>query len=291
MKEAVQLAIGGRADIGARASATLADLMAASGVQAARTGSVVLEWPNAALPLDPAAWDGAGDADGDPVAAAFARLQTPAGSGWETPVDRTRSRVAEWLRAERLRLTPPWPDGATCAIALVHDARPLPQQRGGLRGALRRGARETGLEPYERVAAVEREHRALSALRSVDLLAPADQAQVRALGFALDTPPDLLIAARPGFRRGTAFPTRGYDVAAERPAGWVEIPLLGEDPGDGLPALLDAGGGAALAIPIERFAGEHGAVEVVLYGDLLARLRALGAWLTTPEALARALYA
>ena len=57
MKEAVQLAIGGAPSIGARASATLTDLLATSGVQVVRTGSVVLEWPNAALPADPAAWE------------------------------------------------------------------------------------------------------------------------------------------------------------------------------------------------------------------------------------------
>ena len=56
MKEAVQLAIGGAPAIGARASATLTDLLASSGVQVVRTGSVVLEWPNVALPFDPAAW-------------------------------------------------------------------------------------------------------------------------------------------------------------------------------------------------------------------------------------------
>ena len=291
MKEAVQLAIGGAPAIGARASATLTDLLASSGVQVVRTGSVVLEWPNASLPADPAAWESSADADADPIAFAFRHLtSTESNDVWSTPVDPIRVRVGDWIRGERLRITPPWPEGATCAIALVHEARPFAEVRGGLRGRLSRGPKEAGLTPYERLAAVERAHHVQSALRSVDLLEPAEQAQVRALGFALDTPAGIRIAARPGFRRGTAFPTRGFDAAAERAAEWVELPLLGDTPDAGLRALLDAGGGAALSIRVERFAGEHGEAECVIYDELLERLRSLGAWLTTPDELVRRLY-
>lgn len=292
MKEAVQLAIGGDPAIGARASATLADLLASSGVQVVRTGSVVLEWPNAALPCDPAAWEAPAPLDADPVAFAFRHLTGSAGSDpWATPVEPVRARVADWARAERLRITPPWPDGATCAIALVHEARPFAPEQGGLRGRLSRGPREPSLAPYERLAAVERDHRTQSALRSVDLLEPAQQAQARALGFALDTPPGIRIAARTGFRRGTAFPTRGFDAAAGRPDHWVELPLLGDTPDPGLAALLGSGGGGALSIPVERLAGEHGEAEAVVYDELLSRLRGVGAWLTTPQELVRRLYA
>lgn len=290
MKEAVQLAIGGAPAIGARASATLTDLLASSGVQVVRTGSVVLEWPNAALPFDPAAWAADLPAEADPLAFAFRHL-TGRGSQdpWATPVDPIRAQVADWIRAERLRSTPPWPEGATCAIALVHEARPFAQPRGGLRSRLARAPKELPLAPYERLAAVERAHRVQSALRSIDLLEPTEQAQVRALGFALDTPAGVQIAPRPGFRRGTAFPTRGYDAAAERAAEWIELPLLGDTADPGLSTLLDVGGAAALGIRVERFAGEHAESEAVLYDELLSRLRSLGAWLTTPEQLLRRL--
>lgn len=292
MKEAVQLAIGGAPAIGARASATLTDLLASSGVQVVRTGSVVLEWPNAALPFDPAAWAADLPAEADPLAFAFRHL-TGRGSQdpWATPVDPIRAQVADWIRAERLRSTPPWPEGATCAIALVHEARPMAQPRGGLRSRLARAPKELPLAPYERLAAVERAHRVQSALRSIDLLEPTEQAQVRALGFALDTPAGVQIAPRPGFRRGTAFPTRGYDAAAERAAEWIELPLLGDTADPGLSTLLDVGGAAALGIRVERFAGEHAEAEAVLYDELLSRLHGLGAWLTTPQELLRRLYA
>ncbi len=292
MKELVQLAIGGPAAIGARASATLTDLLASSGVQVVRTGSVVLEWPNAALPSQTSAWESAQPAEHDPLAFAFRHLT---GSGprdpWATPVDPIRVQVADWIRSERLRSTPPWPDGATGAIAIIHEARPFEQERSGLRGRLSRSPKEPPLAPYERLAAVERARHVPSALRSIDLLQPSEQAQVRALGFALDTPAGVQIAARPGFRRGTAFPTRGYDTAAERAAEWIELPLLGDTPDAGLRALLNSGGGAALSIPVERFAGEHAAEEAVIYDELLERLQGVGLWLTTPEELLRRLYA
>ena len=265
MKDSVRLAIAGPAETGARVHAVLADLMASSGVLVARTGSVVLEWPNARLPYDPHAWTSERSADADPIAYA-GRLLAGDADGWATPVDAVRARVGDWLRDERLRVAPSWPDGATCAIALVHDAVPTPV---GLRGRLAR-RRGTGLEPYELVAELERANGAASALLGVEALAPEEQAQVAALGFALDTPAALRIADRPGFRRGTAFPTRTGDA--------VELPLVD---GDGIRALLDAGGGAALRVPLD----DPG------YADKLERLRAVGAWLTTPLALARALYA
>ena len=292
MKEAVQLAIGGAPSIGARASATLTDLLASSGVQVVRTGSVVLEWPNAALPADPAAWDSELPAESDPLAFAFRQLTgTGSADPWATPVDSLRAQVADWIRCERLRVSPPWPEGATCAIALVHEARPFEPERGGLRGRLSRGPKEPSLAPYERLAAIERAHQVQSALRSIDLLEPSEQAQVRALGFALDTPAGIQLAARPGFRRGTAFPSRGYDLAAERAAEWIELPLLGDTPDPGLSTLLDVGGAAALSIDVERFAGEHGEAETIIYDELLSRLHGLGVWLTTPLELVRRLYA
>ena len=290
MKEAVRLAIGGAPEIGARASAVLADLMASSGVQVVRTGSVVLEWPNARLPFDTHAWEGDRSPEADPIAFAFRRLHGAGDASWEAPVDAVRARVAEWLREERLRVAVPWPGAATCAIALVHDAAPIETPRGGLRGALAR-RRETGLEPYERIAAAERAHGATSALLGVDALAPADQAQVRALGFALDTPDSLRIAAAPGFLRGTAFPVRGFDPAAGRDDGTVELPQLDDPPAADLRTLLDVGGGAALRLPVAAFAGEEAEARAAAYGELLERLRGVGAWLTTPLELARALYA
>jgi len=292
VKEAVQLAIGGAPSIGARASATLTDLLASSGVQVVRTGSVVLEWPNAALPADPAAWESDLPAEADPLAFAFRHLTgTGSQDPWATPVDPLRTQVADWIRAERLRITPPWPEGATCAIAIVHEARPFEHARGGLRGRLARSPKEPPLAPYERLAAIERAHHVQSALRSIDLLEPSEQAQVRALGFALDTPTGIQVAARAGFRRGTAFPSRGYDLAAERAAAWIELPLLGDAPDPGLSTLLDVGGAAALSIRVERFAGEHAEAEAIIYDELLSRLRGLGVWLTTPEELVRRLYA
>jgi hypothetical protein len=173
----------------------------------------------------------------------------------------------------------------------VHEVRPFEPERGGLRGRLSRGPKEPSLAPYERLAAIERTHNVQSALRSIDLLEPAEQAQVRALGFALNTPPGIQLAPRPGFRRGTAFPTRGYDVAAERAAEWIELPLLGDTPDPGLATLLHVGGAAALSIRVERFAGEHADAEAVIYDELLSRLRGLGAWLTTPLELVQRLYA
>jgi hypothetical protein len=281
VKEAVRLAIGGPPEIGARASAALTDLMASSGVLVSRTGSVVLEWPNARLPLDPHAWTSERSAEADPLAFATRHLEAVSAEAWVAPVDQVRTRVADWLRDERLRLTPPWPGGATCAVALVHAARPFPAARRGLRGALARGPREAGIDAYARLAEIERAHGATSALTGVDALAPDEQAQVRALGFALDTPGALRIAPAPGYRRGTAFPTRVGDG--------VEVPLLDGSAAQGLPGLLAAGGGAALAVPVERFAGEGDDAE--RYTALLTRLAGAGAWLTTPAELARALYA
>lgn len=290
MKEAVRLAIGGAPDIGARASAVLTDLMASSGVHVVRTGSVVLEWPNARLPFDPHAWTSERSPEADPVAFAFRRLHGADDAAWEATVDAVRERVADWLREERLRVAAPWPGGATCAIALVHPARPFPPPRGGLRGAFARG-REQPLAPYERITAIERAHGATSALEAIDVLAPEQQAQVRALGFALDTPDSLRVATQPGFRRGTAFPVRGFDVDAGRDDGTVELPVLDDPPAAALRTLLDAGGGAALRTPVARFAGDDAEAQAAAYDELLERLRGLGAWLTTPVELARALYA
>ena len=41
---------------------------------------------------------------------------------------------------------------------------------------------------------------------------------------------------------------------------------------------------------MERFSGEHGPAELLLYDELLSRLESVGAWLTTPEAIAERLY-
>ena len=48
---------------------------------------------------------------------------------------------------------------------------------------------------------------------------------------------------------------------------------------------------AALSVPIARFDGEEGEAAARAYAEDLERLRALGAWLTTPEGLAAHLYA
>lgn len=288
--EAVQLAIDAPAPIGARAAATITDLLRSSGIAAGRTGSVVLTWPCAALPHDPAAWTSALPLDADPIAFAHRHLTSRSGgSGWDRPVDQVRLRVRDWARAERLLIGSAWPGDCTFAVALVHDARPLAGPGRGLRARLRRAPADP-LAPYRVVADVERAAGAQSALRSIDLLDPTGQAQVHALGFALDGVAGIRIAARTGFRRGTGFPTRGYDADGERAADWIEIPLLDEAAELGLPALLDAGGAAALSLPIERFAGESGAAAAADYASTLERLRSLGGWLTTPSAIAAGLY-
>ncbi len=291
MRDAARLAIEAPAPVAARAAAVLGDLLASAGIAVRRTGSAVLAWPNPELPFSPAAWESEHPLDDDPLALAFRRLHgDPARGGWETPVDAVRRRVAEWARTERLRVAPCWPGGATCAVALVHEALTPERRRGGLRGAL--GRRRTGdrFGAYRRVAEAERTAGATGALRSADLLTPDEQAQAHALGFDLATGANVLIASRPGFGRGTAFPTRGYDHAAERVDAWAELPLLGAEPGPGLTALLEQGGGAALSVPIARFDGEDGEAAADAYADDLERLRALGAWLTTPERLAAHLY-
>lgn len=288
--EAVQLAIDAPAPIGARAAATITDLLRSSGIATGRTGSVVLTWPCTALPFDPQAWTSALPLDADPIAFAHRhRTSRGGGGGWDRPVDQVRLRVRDWAREERLLIAGPWPGDCTFAVALVHDARPLGRPGRGLRARLRRAPTDP-LAVYRAVADVERATGAQSALRSIDLLDAADQAQVHALGFALDGTAGIRIASRPGFRRGTGFPTRGYDADAERPADWIEIPLLDEAAELGLPPLLDAGGAAALSLPIERFAGEPGAAALADYAATLERLRALGAWLATPGAIAGALY-
>ncbi len=291
MKDVVQLAIGGSAVIGARTATTLGDLLASSSVQVVRAGSVVLEWPNATLPFALEAWESTQPMATDPIAFAFRHLATPsAHDPWAVPVDQVRQRVHEWVRDEKLRVNPPWPDGATCAIALVHDACALEKPASGLRGMVCRGPKEGPITPYERLAAIERSHRVTSALRSIDLLEPAEQAAVRALGFSLDTPAGIQIAGRPGFLRGTAFPTRGYDQESERAAEWIELPLLGSTPDPGVSTLVAAGGAATLSIPVLRFAGEDGPAAAADYAATLERLRALGVWFTTPEQLVRQLY-
>lgn len=289
MRDAAQLAIEAPAPIGARAAAALADLLASAGIVVSRTGSAILVWPNDALPHDPAAWSEERPLDADPLAFAFEHLHGPPTAGWAAPVDAVRRRVADWARAERLRVQPAWPGGATCAVALVHEARPLARPRTGLRGALGRRPADP-LEAERRAADAERTAGARSAVRSADLLAPDEQAQVRSLGFSLATSANVRIASRPGFGRGTAFPTRGYDRGAERVDAWAELPLLGEAPDPGLQHLLEQGGGAVLSVPLAHLAGEEGAARAAAYADALERLRALGAWLTTPEDLAAHLY-
>ncbi len=286
--EAVQLAIDAPAPVGARAAATIGDLLRSSGIAVGRTGSVVLTWPCPALPLDPAAWTSALPLDADPIAFAHRhRTSRGGGGGWERPVDEVRLRVRAWAQAESLMVGSPWPGRCAFAVALVHDARPLPEPDRGLRARLRRSPGDP-LAAYRAVADVERAAGAQSALRSIDLLDPAAQARVHALGFTLDDVAGIRIGTRTGFRRGTAFPTRGYDDAGERPADWIEIPLLDEAAELGLPSLLDAGGAGALSLPIERFAGDPTALTE--YAALLERLRALGGWLATPGAVAGALY-
>lgn len=291
MNEVVRLAIGGPAAIGARASATLTDLLATSGISVAHTGSVVLDWPSQTLPFEPAAWESLGALETDPIAFAYHHLTARSTTGaWENPVDAVRTRVADWVAVERLRVTPPWPAGATCAIALVHDAQAISPPRGGLFGRLRRAAPTNPLAVYTELAAIEKRYRATAALRSIDLLEPEQQARVRMLGFSLGAGVAIQIAGRPGFRRGTAFPSRGYDSAANRPTDTIEFPLLDDAVSDGLKALLAVGGAAALSVPMGRFSGEHGPAELLLYDELLSRLDSLGAWLTTPEAIVERLY-
>ena len=289
MTDAAQLAIEAPAPVGARAAAVLADLLASAGIAVRRTGSAILVWPNDALPHEPAAWNGERPLDADPLAFAFRHLHGGPATGWTAPVDEVRRRVSAWARAERLRVEPAWPGAATCAVALVHEARRLERPRTGLRGALTR-TRADPLEAERRAAEAARAAGVRPAVRSADLLAPDEQAQVRSLGFSLATGANVRIASRPGFGRGTSFPTRGYDHAAERVDAWAELPLLGETPDAGLPALLEHGGGAVLSVPMARFAGEGGAARAAAFADDLERLRALGAWLTTPEDLARHLY-
>ena len=290
--EVVRLALQAPVTIGPRASAVLTDLLISSGVAVARTGSIVLDWPNSLLPFEEAAWStNSYPLDSDPLAFAWHRVCTrSSGDPWQHPVDAVRLRIAEWVRTERMQITGPWPDGATCAIALVHEARPFDRPRGGLIGRLRRTASVDPVEPYMQVIAVEKRHQAASELRSVDLLDPQDRPHLRMLGFSLDAANAVQIASSPGFLRGTAFPSRGYDLAQSCAADWVELPLLGESFDAGLPALLEAGGGAVLSIPMERFVGQAAADALSAYDEALTRLRALGAWLTTPKQIAQRLY-
>ena len=104
MNEVVRLAIGGPAAIGARASATLTDLLASSGISVAHTCSVVLDWPSQTLPFEAAAWDARGSAEADPIAFAHHHLTARSTTGaWANPVDAIRTRVGDWVAAERLR--------------------------------------------------------------------------------------------------------------------------------------------------------------------------------------------
>ena len=291
MNEVVRLAIGGPAAIGARASATLTDLLTTSGISVAHTGSVVLDWPSQTLPFSASAWETLDTLEVDPIAFAFHHLTARSTTGvWANPVDAVRTRVGDWVAAERLLVTPPWPGGATCAIALVHEAHAIAPPRSGVLSKLRRSAPSNPLAAYTELAAIEKRYRATAALRSIDLLEPEQQARIRMLGFSLGAGVGIQIAGRPGFRRGTAFPSRGYDTASERPTDTIEFPLLDDAVSDGLAALLAVGGAAALSVPMERFSGEHGPAELLLYDELLSRLESVGAWLTTPEAIAERLY-
>ena len=291
MNEVVRLAIGGPAAIGLRAAATLTELLATSGVSVTHTGSVVLDWPSQTLPFDATAWQALASLEADPIAFAHHHLTARSTTGvWANPVDAVRARVGEWVATERLRVTPPWPAGATCAIALVHEACVITAPRGGVLGRLRRSAPPNPMAAYSELAAIEKRYRATGALRSIDLLEPEQQARVRMLGFSLGAGVGIQIAGRPGFRRGTAFPSRGYDATGDRPTDTIEFPLLDDTVSNGLAALLDVGGAAALSVPIDRFIGEHGPAELLLYDELLSRLDAAGAWLTTPEAIVERLY-
>ncbi len=283
MTEAVRLAIAAPPPIRARAAATLDDLLTPSGVVVGRTGSVVLDWPCAELPLDEAAWDADRPLDDDPVAFAHRRLaeRGPAGA-WEAPVDDARERVAAWARGQRLLVRSPWPEGATCAIAVVHEAMPLPRPATGLRARLRRREAAEPTGAYARVAAVERRHGLASALIGLDVLANDERAALRVLGFALGVGPDARLAGQPGFRRGTAFPARRYDPDAERLDDAWEVPLLGDAPAGAVASLAARGGGAALAVPVAELADPPG---LAAYDALLGRLRAAGAWLTRPDEL------
>ncbi|MEI6625253.1 MAG: hypothetical protein WCO40_02825 [Thermoleophilia bacterium] len=292
MNEVVRLAIGGPVAIGARASATLTDLLATSGITVAHTGSVVLDWPSQTLPFSASAWEALDTLEADPIAFAFHHLTARSTTGvWQNPVDAARALVGDWVAAERLRVTPPWPGGATCAIALVHEAQAIAPPRTGVLRKLRRSTPSNPFAAYTELAAIEKQYRATAALRSIDLLEPEQQARIRMLGFSLGAGVGIQIAGRPGFRRGTAFPSRGFDTAGDRPTDTIEFPLLDDAVSDGLAALLSVGGAAALSVPMERFSGEHGATELLLYDELLSRLESVGAWLTTPEAIAERLYA
>ncbi len=291
MRESVQLAIAAPPPVGARAAATVTDLLASAGIDVGRTGSVVLDWPSPALPFDPVAWERPRPLLADPIAFAHRHLTSRGGGGgFDHPVDEVRGRVADWARSERLAIAPSWPEGHTCAVALVHESRPIDPPRQGLRGRLRRGPSVDARELYRRVVDIERTHAATSALLSIDLLSPEQQAELRLLGFTMRSAAGVRIATRAGFRRGTGYPTRGYDTDAERPADWIEVPLLEDGAEEGFRALLAAGGAAALSVPIEDFAGDPGLERLAAYDDLLARMRALGAWLATPELIVQRLY-
>ena len=292
MSEVVRLAIGAPGSIGTKAKATLTELLASSGVRVNRTGSVILDWPCPALPYAADAWltPGSLPLEADPIAFAHHALcgrshEEP----WRNPVDEVRQRVAAWVRSERLLVTPPWPQGAACAVAVLHDAAPPPPEPAGLRARIRRPQPPDVIAPYAHVAEIEQRHGVVSTVRSFDLLTAIEQEHVRALGFVLGLGDGILIASREGFGRGTAFPARGWDSATERPVELVELPVLGRGPTAGLTELLAAGGAAVLSVPIQRFDGARPDV-LADYNATLSGLRDRGVWLATPEAIVQRLF-
>lgn len=272
----VRLAVTAPAPIGGRAAYTLAQLLAAEGIAAERTASLVLDWPCATLPSTPQAWEEPHPEADDPVAYAFRHL-TLGRPQPARPVDDVRRRVREWVAAERLRTEPPWPDDRRCALAILHDVR---LEAKGLRARLRRS---NPLDPWRRIAALDARFDATT--HALDQGLPPERREgLLELGLLEENRGPVRLEPGAGFLAGTAFPYRPYLVGEDRPGTTTLLPVAARGDADAVIAAINdlarSGGGAAVIV-------EHREPEDIdRYAAVLRSARVNDAWCTTAALIA-----
>ena len=272
----VRLAVTVPAPIGGRAAYTLAQLLATAGVAAERTASHVLDWPCAALPSLPLAWEEPHPEADDPVAFAFRHLTL--GRPQPTrPVDDVRRRVRDWVSDERLRTATSWPADQRCALAILHDVRITTK---GIRARLRRS---DPLDPWRRILALDERFGAET--HALDQgLPPERRADLIDLGLLVEDRRTVRLEAGAGFLAGTAFPYRPYLVDEDRPAPATLLPIAARGDADAVIAAVNdlarIGGGAAVII-------EHREPEDIdRYAAVLRSARVNDAWCASAAAIA-----
>lgn len=271
----VRLAVSAPAPIGGRAAYTLAQVLAAEGIAVERTASVVLDWPCAALPSIPRAWETPHPEEDDPIAFAFHHL-TLGRPQPDRPTDHVRRRVRTWVETERLRIQTPWPDGSRCALAILHDVRIRPK---GLRARVRRA---DPLDPWRRLADLDARFGATS--RALEQGTPPDlRVALHGLDLLDDESGPARLEPSPGFLAGTAFPYRPYLVEEDRPAPTIMLPIAARGDADTVIAAVNdlARGGGGAAVIVEH----REPADIDRYAAVLRSARVNDAWCAESSAI------